>query len=160
MEMIEASRNYYGYEDPFDIVALKGLKIKLENEMDMQPYEMVLQPLIQRSKVALTENTERGMEYTKNMDDEQINTLARSALKAFDLPEDRLVNIENEMKAYRMFYNRCLDKNMDIFQQQHTPANSQEGYKYPVYFILKSKQTGVETPASSDMDQLLKVWGL
>lgn len=98
------------------------------------------------------------MSVLKDLTDEQIESLAKTTLISFRLPEVRLSNIIEEMKAYRMFHQRCSDPNIQILQFKNDYETSQI-YASPIRFVLRSKATGLETAPSSDMNSLLSSWG-
>jgi hypothetical protein len=103
-------------------------------------------------------NDEAGMPILKDFTDSQITYLAKTALLSFRLPEERLINIVNEMKAYRLFHQRCNDPNIQILQFKDD-YETKNIYALPIRFVLRSKITGVETTPSSDMNRLLLSWG-
>ena len=87
--------------------------------------------------------------------DEEIEQRAKTYLEASDLSIDRLPNLILDMKNYRKFHQ--VNKNDDILLLQdlrHT-LSKETKYKYPPTYILRSKKTGLETPPSSNIDELL-----
>jgi hypothetical protein len=160
LELLETSRNYYHYTDPFDFDQLSSVRKSLQEKLDFTEYQMIIRPLLERSMKTEKNGEALGMRYVKDLDDSQILTLSQSALKAFSLPADRLVNIENEMKAYRLFYNRCTDNSLDILQLSSPSETKEDQYKYPVRFVLRRKNTKIETLPSGNMEELLKTYGL
>ena len=87
------------------------------------------------------------------MNDEGLQLYAEIALKTFNLPADRFQNVLTELRAYRLFYNRCSDPNIEVLQ------NNDSMYKFPVEFTLKNKASGIYTTRSSDMEHLISSLG-
>jgi hypothetical protein len=94
-----------------------------------------------------------GMHGVKDMNDQGLDLYANMAIKAFDLPATRFQNVLNELKAYRLFYNRCQDPNIEVLQ------NNFSMYQFPVEFTLKNKVSQIQTVRSSDMELLLSSLG-
>ena len=72
--------------------------------------------------------------------------------------QESLVHIINEIKAYRLFHQRCSDPNIEIHQLQPLPMATQS-YTRPIVFILRNKTTGIQTVPSAIMDELLTAIG-
>jgi hypothetical protein len=62
------------------------------------------------------------------------------------------------MRSYRLFYTRCTDNNIEILRVRESHQGDNP-YEYPIKFTLRSKKTGIETRAGTNMDELLKSWG-
>ena len=88
------------------------------------------------------------------MSDDQTRFIASKMHSAMGLPDGQLVHLENELKVYRIFHQRCKDPNIQILQCQ-TP----DRYAQPVVFVLRNKKSQLETVASDDMDKLLTSFG-
>ena len=159
MELIEISRNHYYYKDDFDVEQLLKIKDQMENTLDLKVSDPIIAGLLEK-KAVKKETDSSGMPVLKDLDDQQITVLARTALASFKLDEQELPNIITEMKAYRLFHNRCTDDNIEILQVYTHERIIATSYKDPVKFVLRSKLTGIQTKESSDMDELLKAWGL
>jgi hypothetical protein len=132
----------------------------MEQTLDVEAYSLVIPPLIAKSTELEEPEATEGMKFLKNLDDQQINTLANLVLASGKLPENQLVNIINEMKSYRLFYNRCLDDSINIVQTYYGVRTKSNNYISPVQFVLRSKKTGIETESNADMEVLLQSWGL
>jgi len=129
----------------------------IERELDYSSYEPVLIPAI-KQKLNRTASNDSERSSLKDLTDEQIEVFATHTLKGFNLPSERLINIINEMKAYRLFWNRCQDSNIEILQYHRVERTKENFYIEPVTFVLRSKSSGIETVASSNMEFLLKSW--
>lgn len=158
LEVIELATEGYGIKTIHDKAELYRVKDQMEAQFDFSVRPIAINQLIERKR-RQNEEKDDGMAFLKDLDDEQIEGLARMTLQSFDLKEDRLVNIIEEMKAYRLFHTRCQDSNIEILQLR-TSEEAAQVYAAPVRFILRSKSTGIQTSPSSDMNSLLSSWGL
>jgi hypothetical protein len=55
--------------------------------------------------------------------------------------------------------NRCTDGSLQVLHFRSREINP-DSYREPVIYILKNKLSGIETPPGTDMDGLLKGFGL
>lgn len=156
LEVIELATEGYSIQTTHDKAELYRVKEQMEAQFDFSVRPIVFNQLIERKR-RQNEAQDEGMAFLKGLDDEQIEGLARMTLQSFGLKEDRLVNIIEEMKAYRLFHTRCQDSNIEILQLR-TSEEAAQVYAAPVRFILRSKSTGVQTAPNSDMDNLLSSW--
>ena len=147
--------NVEAYEDPQLLVDKKW---ELEQNNDIPPMELVFPNLIKRLNRINTDDR-YGQSGMGRLDDAQIEKMAKIALESLRLPEDRLINIINECKGYRMFHLRCTDENIVAYQLKDQNGMSGNQYRNPVRFILESKTTGIVSAPNSDMDALLISWG-
>jgi len=158
IDIIELATQVHKITAPHDKNELYKVKQQMELEFEMNPRPIVFPQLIANRKNEASESDHNGMPLFKILNDEQITSLARTALVSFKLPEERLTNIISEMKAYRMFHQRCADPNIQILQFKNE-YEAKEIYAMPIRFVLRSKSTGLETAPSSDMNSLLSSWG-
>jgi hypothetical protein len=157
LEIIEMAEGGYGLKSPVSKTELYSIKQQLEAQLDIAPRQIVFLALIEKRKTEKATTVEKELSIFKGLNDEQIESMARTTLVSFHLPEERLVNIINEMKAFRLFYQRCNNKEIIVLQFR-SPYDQQEPYKEPVLFVLSSLRTGVQTNPSADMDALLRSW--
>ncbi|MCA6441251.1 MAG: DUF4365 domain-containing protein [Chitinophagaceae bacterium] len=143
------------YENP-DLLLQK--KWELEQQHDIAPIDLIIPGLIERLNRINTDDR-YGQSGMAKLDDEQIEKVARIALEALKLPEDRLINIINECKGYRMFHLRCSDENIVAYQVKDANGLSGDNYRYPVKFVLESKKTRIASTPNADMNELLISWG-
>lgn len=157
LEIIEMAEGGYGLKSPVSKTELYSIKQQLEAQLDIALRPIVFLALIEKRKKEEAMTVETELSIFKDLNDEQIESMARTTLLSFHLPEERLANIINEMKAYRLFYQRC-NNNEIIVLQFRDPYDQQEPYGEPVLFVLRSLHTGVQTNPSADMDGLLRSW--
>jgi hypothetical protein len=125
----------------------------MELELGMSPHPIVIVSLIDKKTNQKELSLENPLAIVKDLDDEQIESLASRTLTSLKFPLDRLPHMVNELKAYRAFYQRCSDQNITILQLKNV------AYQMPTRFVLRKKSTGLETPPSSDINSLLIAFG-
>ena len=151
INLVELADRVYFIEHRNDKADLYKSKSKLEADFEISPNQIAVTRLLDKKR---DKKEDRDLAFCKEMDDSQIEFIAKSVLVSMKLPIERLINIMEELKAYRMFHQRCIDKTVEVFQ-----VKSSQDYSSPVYFYLKSKVTGIQTLSKNDMDSLLKGWG-
>ena len=154
IEILEAAKETQNSDVAKDIETLSSTKILLEKELLLPPSPLVIPGLIQELKSRkATKDNQPGMYGVKDMNDQGLDLYANMAIKAYNLPTNRFQNVLNELKAYRLFYNRCQDPNIEVLQ------NNFSMYQFPVEFTLKNKVSQILTVRSSDMELLLSSLG-
>ncbi len=154
IEILEAAKETQNPKVLKDIETLSSTKLLLEKELLLPPSQLVIPGLIQDLK-ARKENKDNqpGMYSVKDMSDQGLDLYANMAIKAYNLPPNRFQNVLNELKGYRLFYNRCPDPNIEVLQ------NNFSMYQFPVEFTLRNKVSQIQTIRSSDMELLLTSLG-
>jgi hypothetical protein len=154
IEILEAAKETQNPDVIKDIETLSSTKILLEKELLLPPSPLIIPGLIEelKSRKANREN-QPGMYSVKDMNDQGLDLYANMAIKAYNLPANRFQNVLNELKAYRLFYNRCQDSNIEVLQ------NNFSMYQFPVEFTLRNKVSQIQTIRSSDMELLLSSLG-
>lgn len=154
IEILEAAKETQNPDVLKDLETLKSNKVLMEKELMLPPGQLVIPELIQElNSRKANKESKPGMYSLKDMNDEGLDLFANMAIKAYDLPSNRFQNVLNELKAYRLFYNRCKDLNFEVLQ-----SNSSM-YQFPVEFMLKNKVSQVHTVRSADMELLLSSIG-
>lgn len=155
IDLIELAEKGYNIRTTYDRKKLYEFKEKMEMFPQALSRRLIF-PALLAQKRQLRENQDKaGTDFLKDFNDTQIETLARSTLESMNLPEDRLPHIVHEMKAHRMFYQRCLDPDIDFVQGQ-SPYHQ---YTKDLRFVLRNKKSGLHSLPSSDMNALLTSWG-
>lgn len=154
MEILEAAKETQNSDVEQDLNTLGSAKTSLEKELLLTPCVLVIPGLIHELRLR-KENKDKQPELysVKNMTDQGLDLYANMVIKAYNLPAARFENILNELKAYRLFYKRCQDPNIEVMQNNLTM------YQFPVEFTLKNKISHIETVRSSDMELLLSSLG-
>lgn len=161
LELLELASYFFDADVIADQQTLGSMKKQLEKDLDIQPYDLVIPGFLITLENNKDHQPETGSDlpnFTK-MDDEQLQNLAGLVLSAKGLPKYRLINIFEEMKAYRLFQQRCHDKNIMVLQVTDTPRTPENTYERPIEFVLRSRVTGIETAKNTNMDILLSSWG-
>jgi len=156
LEIIELSENWYDTKVSTDKESLYNTKKQMESELDLAAVILYIPDIIHARKKLRDGKNIRSMSHLKNLEDFQLEDIAMVTLKTLNLNPDRLVNVLNELKAYRLFYQRCTDDDIHIFEDRDLQEPAIDRYKKPVKFVLLNKKTGRNTTSSSDIDALLK----
>ncbi|MDP3392721.1 MULTISPECIES: DUF4365 domain-containing protein [unclassified Sediminibacterium] len=160
IELIDVSRKFLDYTDPIDREDLLGKKQLLEQQFDGVPYELSAEKLAEKIKVHEPINYHPdSMDFLKDFDDLQMETLARITMNATHLQESSLSFIIDEMKGYRTFFNSNATGKLLILQSPSNVGPNGERYQSPIRFILKSRETGLESSEATDVAKLLSDWG-
>lgn len=159
IEIIELGEHGYGIKVQQDKKELYQIKKQIERDLDLEDRPIVMLELISKQTNNFDEDNKSGMPVFKDLNDEQLEFLAQTALISFNLPQERFNNLLNEMKAYRLFHQRCNDDNILILQIRDYSERKEDRYSSPVKFVLRSRKSGLETAPNSNMELLLSSWG-
>lgn len=158
IELLEVAERRYHYHALADKQHLLDIKKDMESTLELNEYHLVIPSLFDR--MAAEENKkEHKLAFLKDMDQQEIENLARMTLKAHRLPPERLPNIVREMLAYKTFYLRCPDVDYEIDTVIDVPPTRQNQYAVPLKFVLRSKKTGFETQPYANVNDLLDACG-
>ena len=157
LELIELAEGY-GINHDYDKGKLYKVKQQMEGALEIVPRPIMFVRLIKDKNEQKISRENGGMEALKRLTDGQIESLAKIVLLGLRLPQICLQNLIDEMKAYRLFYQRCTDENILLLQKKNE-YETQHPYYLPIRFVLRSRSTGIETSESSNMDSLLSTWG-
>lgn len=149
LEIIELTEGRYEMRVSADKDGLYSVKKKMETDFEISPVSLNMPGLISSSKKHPNDNL-------KDFNDLQLEDIAKVHMKVLGVPSERLENVIDELKAYRLIYQRCSDGILEIFQDRDPLQSSDEYYKEPVKFILLDKRTKEFTRSGTDVDQLLK----
>jgi len=156
LELIELGQGYR-LNTAFDKTDLYRVKQQMEAALEIAVRPILFPGLLDSKRNQKAETGGGDWKVLAGLSDEQIQSLARTTLLGLHLPESCLPNLVAEMNAYRLFHQRCRDNNILVLQKK-SEYEMQHPYHLPVRFVLRSQATGLETPASADMDALLKMW--
>jgi hypothetical protein len=159
LELVELGEQHYGITDESNKTQLYAAKAKMETLFDFPIRELIIPKLIAKSNAQKVAPAENGMPLFKDFTDDQIHSFAVQAHSVMNLPASSLAHLENELLAYRTFHQGCHDPSIEIHQYQQ-PTPSPHSYSRPIQFILRNKNSGIQTPPSSNIDDLLTAWGL
>jgi hypothetical protein len=158
LEMIMMARKHYHYKDNFDLEQLLVLKEQIEQQLEIDTYEIQLPLLIQRLEKYDENRRGRPMIDLKDLDDVQLNTLAQTFGRALSIPPAFMPNVVQEFKCYRSFYTRCNDDYEIIRNGRNN--DPLVVYRQPVQFVIKNKITGIQSVLTETVDDVLNDWGL
>ena len=93
------------------------------------------------------------------LDDKKIELMAKMAIEMEQLPDDRLENIKNEIRAIDLFKKVCKNKDLELLTNQANPNLGFERYKIPSKFVIRSKSTGIFYGEGYDIKLILSKLG-
>lgn len=156
-ELIFVSREWYGFEDPFNWDDIKSTMERLENELELPAFISQMQKLVAMKRSGKHHGF-AGVGSMVGMSDVQIRTYANYILESRYYPNAKLENILAEMHAFRSFYQR---KDGDRFELRIVrPANPSVAYTFPHPFYIIDIKTGVLSFPTTDIDPLLNLFGI
>jgi hypothetical protein len=106
------------------------------------------------------------VDYVKNqqesfadMTDDQIEQFAQTVLNEYQLPSQRLANIIKEAKSYRFFSHFGNTDDYEVLTDLGHYQSQSTLYANPSCFIIKNKQTGIESLPSLNLEKLANEFG-
>jgi hypothetical protein len=154
MELLLLARDFYNYPEAtnnhFDQVenAMKNLEMHLGRSRP----KFQIPGLIE--KVKSDEKQPFG-----EMNDDQLNFIAHSYHKSLSLPQEQFINVKKEFEGFRIFSNRCKDDKLELLPFRRPGVADKDRYAYPPLFVLRNKQTEIQSLPDTDLDMLLTNWG-
>lgn len=157
IELVELAELGYHIPSQYDKSQLYLVKQQMEEDIDIPSRVIEFPNLVGQKK----QDTIIGsnMSHLKNLNDNQLRSLAKIALKGFGLPEDRLENIFKELKAYSLFHRRCRNSSIELLQIKND-YEQLNPYVLPIRFVLRNNPSSVESVPTDDIESLLASWGL
>jgi len=126
---------------------------KLERLTGFRKYDSFIDEIIKTSNKQVDPR-----ELIKQSSEREIEAQAKILLEVYGLPKERLINIILDMKSMKKFYTTCKNDDIEILQDLRHLNSKETKYKFQCSYILRSKRSGLETPPSSDVDELLKIF--
>ena len=155
VELLDAAKALCNSPVDKDLERFTGIMAAMERELMIAPNTRTILNLISDKKKKSGNQKGRSAMYSlKDYSDQQLDLFAQMALKSLNLPQDRYNNVIGELKAYRLYHNRCQNPEIEPLQKPHDST-----YRNPITFILKNKKTGIISAENTDMDHLLSSWG-
>jgi len=128
-----------------------------EKEMGLQDsYQSIVDKNFEDLKVT---RSKTNQELYKDLSDNEIEKYARNVQLIYKLPEERLIHIINEMKAYRFYYKECKTEDFELLSDLTDHQSAETKYARPTKYILISKRTGMESLPSTNVHELAKAFG-
>ncbi|TKC64054.1 DUF4365 domain-containing protein [Pedobacter hiemivivus] len=155
-ELSLIATDWYNIEIPIPIEDTKKQLSELEVELEYIPYQSSAAYLIARKKNK--SDIIAGMKGILKLDKEQLENLAEATLRSGRFPNGKKEFIMHELLSFKMFFQRC--NNPDIEPIVIKPTNLEYAYTFAMQFELKNKRTGIVSLKNTNMDTLLKTWGL
>lgn len=154
IEILEAAKGSLNSDVADDLKKLKDQSYKLQNSLLIEPYEHIIPSIFEDFKKQNEKSNKPPMSSLVDMTEDSLIFFAEQAIDTLKLDPARFKNVLAELKAYKLFYQRCKNKDIEILQ------NNSSKYLYPVTFTLRNKKTNEFTFSSHDMERLLSSIGL
>lgn len=146
------------YDREFDVGSEKVLRSKVE-EIELNygigGYVSDVEEAIEKTSLQAGFNSFSDL---AKINDEKLLHFAKITLEALDLPIDRLKNIEADLRNYRKFYLECQNPDIEMLQNRKHTFSRNTHYRSLPRYILRSKSSGIQTPESSDVDELISAF--
>lgn len=154
ISILELSEHLHKEDVSSDIAKLTEIKRQLEIELDINPSDTPMKKLLNKLKRDQEDFSTRNWIALKNLDDEVLGHLARTSLEGLNLPEDRYLNLLNELKSYRLFHQINADEDIEILPMQPM-SYLNDPYRTSMLFVLRNKINGKTSPPHHDVKGLL-----
>ena len=156
LELLYISRERYDFKDDFDITSLNLTREAMEAELEISAYKLTAPGVIADAKE--TKQSNGTMDYLRDYTDDQLDYLAEMIFNTGKYPNGKKENMLHELYATRLFYQRCMDSDIDLIIKY--PTTDQIAYLDPLNFVLLRKSSGLFSTHSTDMESLLVSWNL
>jgi predicted house-cleaning noncanonical NTP pyrophosphatase (MazG superfamily) len=152
LEFIYISRNYYKYQISLDDQYLLERMEEIRKLIVCEKYEFQSLRIIEELVVA----SQGPYSFVKNINtEEHLKEVAEFMIRNHSFPLEHRINVENELRSLKIFYDRCKDPNISIYRLPNTGQTNQY-FQYPSRFYLEDNTTGVKSSESEDLDEILK----
>jgi len=159
LELIFVGRNFYQFEDDYDLKHIEEVQAFQENEWELEPYELVMPKLIERMEKERELNIEKPLYMVRNFDDAQIQGMADNIFSFIGRGEATRLEVVRVLNAFRSFYQKCIDDDVELLQVSATGQISKGELIPHARFMLHNKKTGVRSLPEYDLLRLLSSWG-
>ncbi|MFN0256719.1 DUF4365 domain-containing protein [Pedobacter ureilyticus] len=156
-ELIFVSREWYEFEDSFNLGDIKDKMQRLEEEFELPTFVSQMEMLI-NIKRSGKHHGFSGVGSMVGMSDGQIRTYASYILESRYYPNAKLENILAEMYAFRNFHQRN-DDNRFVLRILR-PADRNLAYTFTHQFYAMDQKTGIQSLPSNDIDGILQSFGI
>ena len=93
------------------------------------------------------------------LDRNGIDLVVQKAIEMYNLPEDRFLNIKNELESLEYFRKICTNDDLEILTNQVNPNLGAERYKIPSKYAIISKSSDIIYAEGYDVKELLQKLG-
>lgn len=127
----------------------------LELTSGLQHYESIVESSY---KSLRSESTQVSRPWSPVPDD-KVQQYAQIVLDAYGIPQDRLVNIVSDIKAYKTFEQQCSNPDLVLLQDLSHLRSLSTTYSDPPVYVIKSTKTGIKSKRSTNVNELLDLYG-
>jgi hypothetical protein len=93
------------------------------------------------------------------LDDKQIELMAKMAIEMEQFPEDRIENIKNEIRSINLFRKVCKNNDLEFLSNQANPNLGSDRYKNPSKYAIISRTSGIIYSEGYDIKEMLRKLG-
>ncbi|PZR12614.1 MAG: hypothetical protein DI539_19790, partial [Flavobacterium psychrophilum] len=94
-----------------------------------------------------------------NMNNLELEAYAKTLLEAYQLPDDRLIHVLNEIKSVRYFETNANTDDYELLTNLFHHQSKRTQYASPSTYIIRSKKTAIESMPSHDIETLCLHFG-
>lgn len=156
-ELIFVSREWYGFEDSFNLEDIKGIMRRLEDELELPAFVSQMKKLIAMKRSG-NHHGFAGVGSMVGMSDVQIGTYATYILESRYYPNAKFENILAEMYAFRNFHQRNDANRFEL--RVLRPIDRSLAYTFPHHFYINDIKTGIQSMPTTDINELLGSFGI
>lgn len=156
-ELISVSRDWYGFDDRFNLDDVKNTMRRLEDELELPAFVSQMQKLIAMKRSG-NHHGFAGVGMMGGMSDIQIRTYATYILESRYYPNAKLENIIEEIHVYKSFYQRNDGNRFEL--RILRPADHSLVYTFKHHFYINDTKTGLQSLPTTDIDALLNSFGI
>jgi len=128
---------------------------EIEKETGIPPYECIVESTY--NELSKPQDSTKPWVAVK---DEDIELYAIKILEAYDLPETRLIHIMNDIKAHKLFYEKCNNPDLLLFLDRTHEQTKNTFYASKMRYLIHNKKSGMESQWSTDINHLLDEFSL
>lgn len=142
-------------EDP-NVINFEKISVELDeigSVVDKTNSESMVDEIIKGKKIYECNSLK---EIVLNMTKEELINYSKQILELYNLPKDRLKNIELDLTNYWMFYNKFKDENIELLQDLGHMESLETYYLNSPQYTIECSKCGLRTKNSNDIDALIK----
>lgn len=158
-ELHTIMKEWYGINSPIIVSNLEENLKMLESDLELPPFKSSISNLIKRKQKGDKPNDDidHGMRSLINLDQNQIENLAKITIRSGKFPNAKLENIMQEMESFKLFYQRCNDPNIYPLVIK---VPTFLAYAIKPRFQLYNRKTGLFSLSNENINLLLDAWNL
>jgi len=145
-----------GYEDAEMnklIAAIKGYETEMGIVPDKSPVDNAYQSYLKNKDLG-------SGDLLKGLSDDEILKHAEIVGEVYRVPIESMINLINEFKAYRLFFQNNKNDRYELLVDQRHLQSQETKYKEPSKYIIRDKITGFESMPTFDAELLMRTFNI